>query len=57
MDVPWWQTAVFYQIYPRSFAAAGHTGIGDLAGVEQRLDYLQWLGIDAVWLSPFYRSP
>jgi alpha-glucosidase len=57
MDVPWWQTAVFYQIYPRSFATARTGGAGDLAGIEKRLDHLQWLGVDALWLSPFYRSP
>ncbi|MEX2659241.1 MAG: alpha-amylase family glycosyl hydrolase, partial [Acidimicrobiales bacterium] len=57
MDAPWWQTAVIYQIYPRSFADADGDGVGDLEGVRQRLDHLVWLGIDAIWLSPFYRSP
>jgi alpha-glucosidase len=57
MDAPWWQTAVFYQIYPRSFATS-HTGtVGDLAGIEAHLDHVAWLGADAVWLSPFYPSP
>jgi alpha-glucosidase len=53
----WWQSAVFYQIYPRSFADASGDGIGDLAGITSRLDHLQWLGVDALWLSPFFRSP
>lgn len=54
---PWWQTAVVYQIYPRSFADASHDGVGDLRGITQKLDYLVWLGVDALWLSPFFRSP
>lgn len=54
---PWWKTAVVYQIYPRSFADSNGNGVGDLKGISQRLDYLTWLGVDAVWLSPFYRSP
>lgn len=53
----WWQDAVIYQIYPRSFADGNGDGMGDLAGVTSRLDYLKALGIDAIWLSPFYRSP
>ena len=53
----WWQRAVFYQIYPRSFADANGDGIGDLAGVIAKLDYLLNLGIDAIWLSPHYPSP
>jgi alpha-glucosidase len=53
----WWQTAVFYQIYPRSFADGNGDGIGDFGGMIERLDYLEDLGIDAVWLSPFYPSP
>ncbi|MCI0579696.1 MAG: alpha-glucosidase, partial [Chloroflexi bacterium] len=53
----WWQTAVFYQIYPRSFADGNGDGIGDFQGMIARLDYLQELGIDALWLSPFYPSP
>jgi alpha-glucosidase len=57
LPAPWWQHAVFYQIYPRSFADANHDGVGDLAGIRQRLDYLQWLGVDALWISPFFPSP
>ncbi|KFF50070.1 alpha-amylase [Gammaproteobacteria bacterium MFB021] len=53
----WWRDAVIYQIYPRSFMDANGDGMGDLAGVTERLDYLAALGIDALWLSPFYRSP
>ncbi len=53
----WWRTAVIYQIYPRSFSDSSGDGIGDLPGVTSRLDDLQRLGIDAVWLSPFMRSP
>ena len=53
----WWRTAVIYQIYPRSFADASGDGIGDLPGVTAHLDDLRSLGVDAVWLSPFYRSP
>jgi alpha-glucosidase len=56
-DVPWWKTAVIYQIYPRSFADTDGDGVGDLSGVRARLDHLAWLGVDALWLSPFYRSP
>jgi alpha-glucosidase len=54
---PWWRSGVVYQIYPRSFADSDGDGVGDLEGVRQRLDHLAWLGVDAVWLSPFYRSP
>jgi alpha-glucosidase len=53
----WWQTAVFYQIYPRSFADGNGDGIGDLQGIIANLDHLQDLGIDAIWLSPHYPSP
>jgi alpha-glucosidase len=53
----WWRSAVIYQIYPRSFADGNGDGIGDLAGARGRLPYLRDLGVDAVWLSPFYRSP
>lgn len=54
---PWWKTAVFYQIYPRSFRDSNADGIGDLVGITQRLDYLVTLGVDAIWVSPFYPSP
>ncbi|MCR2824699.1 glycoside hydrolase family 13 protein [Microbacterium sp. zg.Y909] len=53
----WWRTAVIYQIYPRSFADASGDGVGDLPGVTSHIDDLQALGIDAIWLSPFQRSP
>jgi alpha-glucosidase len=53
----WWQTAVFYQIYPRSFADGNGDGIGDFKGIIEKLDYLVDLGIDAVWLSPHFPSP
>jgi len=53
----WWQKGVVYQIYPRSFQDTNGDGIGDLPGIIQRLDYLQWLGINAIWISPIYPSP
>lgn len=53
----WWQTAVFYQIYPRSFADGNGDGIGDFRGITDKLDYLASLGIDAIWLSPHFPSP
>jgi alpha-glucosidase len=53
----WWQTAVVYEIYPRSFADSNGDGIGDLAGITARLEYLAWLGVDAIWIAPFYPSP
>ena len=59
---PWWRDAVVYQVYPRSFAEApaadgSHRGIGDLRGIIAQLDHLAWLGVDALWLSPIFRSP
>jgi oligo-1,6-glucosidase len=57
MTEPWWHSAVVYQIYPRSFADGDGNGIGDLAGIERRLDYLAGLGVDVLWLSPIYPSP
>ncbi|WP_176375818.1 glycoside hydrolase family 13 protein [Janthinobacterium lividum] len=57
LDKKWWHNAVVYQIYPRSFQDSNHDGVGDLAGVISRLDYLQHLGINLIWLSPVYRSP
>ena len=53
----WWQNAVIYQIYPRSFQDSNGDGIGDLQGIISRLDYLGTLGVDAIWLSPVCRSP
>lgn len=54
---PWWQKGVVYQIYPRSFLDSNGDGVGDLHGVIQQLDYLAWLNIDAIWLSPIFTSP
>jgi alpha-glucosidase len=53
----WWQHAVFYEIYPRSFADSNNDGIGDLKGITAKLDYLKALGVDAIWLTPCYPSP
>src|SRR5690349_14192424 len=53
----WWQHAVFYEIYPRSFADSDNNGVGDINGITSRLDYLQWLGVDAIWLTPMFPSP
>jgi alpha-glucosidase len=53
----WWQDAVFYEIYPRSFADSNNDGVGDLDGISSKLDYLKDLGVDAIWISPCYRSP
>lgn len=56
-DQGWWRNATIYQVYPRSFQDTDGDGEGDLRGVIKRLPYLRWLGVDAIWLSPFYRSP
>src|SRR5579884_3437128 len=53
----WWQHAVFYEIYPRSFADSNNDGIGDLNGIASKLDYLRSLGIDAIWITPCFPSP
>jgi alpha-glucosidase len=54
---PWWQHAVFYEIYPRSFADSNNDGVGDLNGIASKLDYLKDLGVDAIWISPCFPSP
>jgi alpha-glucosidase len=56
-ELRWWQRGAIYQIYPRSFSDSDGDGVGDLPGVTSRLGYLQSLGVAAIWLSPFYRSP
>lgn len=56
-DYSWWHHGTVYQIYPRSFMDSNNDGIGDMRGIINKLDYLQWLGIDAIWLSPHYPSP
>jgi len=56
-DKDWWRGAVIYQVYPRSYQDANNDGIGDLKGLTQRLPYLNKLGIDAIWISPFFKSP
>ena len=54
---PWWRDAVIYQVYPRSFADADGDGVGDIAGIRARLSHLSDLGVDAIWMSPWYPSP
>ena len=56
-DKDWWRGAVIYQIYPRSFLDSNGDGIGDLAGIIHGLDHVARLGVDAIWISPFFRSP
>ncbi len=53
----WWQRGVIYQVYPRSFQDSNGDGVGDLRGITNRFDYLTWLGVDAVWISPISPSP
>ena len=53
----WWRDGVLYQIYPRSFMDTNGDGIGDLRGITERLDHLQWLGVDGIWLDPIMVSP
>src|SRR5579872_3427512 len=53
----WWEDAVVYEVYPRSFADADGNGVGDLPGLRSRLPYLADLGVDAIWMTPFYPSP
>jgi len=57
MDLPWWQDCIVYQIYPRSFQDSNGDGVGDLQGIIQRLEYIQSLGVDAIWLNPIFTSP
>ena len=54
---PWWQSATAYQIYPRSYLDANGDGVGDLPGIIQHLDHIAALGVDAIWISPFFKSP
>jgi alpha-glucosidase len=53
----WWQEGIIYQVYPRSFQDSNNDGVGDLKGIIERIDYLEWLGVDIIWLSPVYPSP
>ena len=57
MHKSWWQEAVVYQVYPRSFQDSNGDGIGDLQGIIQHLDYIKELGADVIWLNPIYKSP
>ena len=56
-DPDWWRGAVIYQIYPRSYQDSNGDGIGDLRGITQRLPHIASLGVDAIWISPFFKSP
>ena len=55
-DAPWWKKGVFYQIYPRSYMDQNGDGIGDLSGITDRLKYVADLGVDGIWISPFFAS-
>ena len=57
LNFRWWESGIIYQIYPRSFKDSNGDGIGDLRGIQSKLDYLEWLGIDAIWISPIFPSP
>ena len=57
IDRDWWRGAVIYQIYPRSFQDSNNDGIGDLSGIIHRLGHIADLGVDAIWISPFFKSP
>ena len=57
MKKQWWHKKVAYQIYPKSFMDTNHDGIGDLKGIIEKIDYLSWLGIDLIWISPIFKSP
>lgn len=56
-EIKWWQKAVVYQVYPKSFQDSNGDGIGDLRGIISRLDYIQELGVDVIWLNPVYQTP
>ncbi len=56
-DLPWWKRCVFYQVYPRSFLDTSGNGVGDLNGIRQKLNYIAELGIEGIWISPFFKSP
>ena len=56
-DPDWWRGAVIYQVYPRSFQDTNGDGVGDLLGIVQRLPHIASLGVDAIWISPFFKSP
>jgi len=57
MSTPWWKEAIIYQVYPRSYLDTNGDGIGDLNGITDRLDYIARLGVDIIWISPFFKSP
>lgn len=57
MERKWWKEAVFYQIYPKSFCDSNGDGIGDIRGITSKLPYLRSIGITAIWICPFFKSP